>query len=402
MQNVIPENESELASAIKDAAENLRQVEIFSAATKRLLGRPVEAEIRLNMSKFSGIVSYEPDELILTVKAATPLKEIDAALKEKRQMLPFAPADWAALFGEMPGRATLAGIVGANACGARKVKAGAVRDHLIGCRFVNGSGDMVKAGGRVVKNVTGFDLPKIMCGAFGTLGALTELTFRVVPAPARAPAIAIRNCTPENGLGYLRQAARLALEPTGLAYLPGAVCAESPAAAGASLAQINGVALIRIEGAEDPVIDKLARLRSTFSKLDVAVLEDDVTQKLFGEIENGGPFLTSDSDIWRLFVPSSHAHAAVMKSEAQFWYADWAGEGLWLGLPASHEVAERIREITAEFGGHAHIMRGAINARARLAVFEPEPPARAALSRTVKAAFDPLRILNPGRMYEEL
>jgi glycolate oxidase FAD binding subunit len=402
LQNVIPEDESELASAIKGAAENLQEVEIFSSATKRLLGRPIEAEIRLSMSKFSGIVSYEPDELILTAKAATPLTEIDAALKEKRQMLAFAPADWAALFGEMPGRATLAGIVGANACGARKVKAGAVRDHLIGCRFVNGSGETVKAGGRVVKNVTGFDLPKIMCGAFGTLGALTELTFRVVPAPRRAPAIAIKNCTPENGLGYLRQAARLALEPTGLAYLPSAVCAESPAAAGAGLAQINGVALIRIEGAEDPVIDKLARLRSAFSKLDVAVLEDDITQMLFGEIENGGPFLTSDTDIWRLFVPSSNAPAAVTKSEAQFWYADWAGEGLWLGLPASHEVAERIRQITAEFGGHAHIMRGARNARARLAVFEPETPARAALSRTVKAAFDPLRILNPGRMYEEL
>jgi glycolate oxidase FAD binding subunit len=398
----VPENEDELAAAIKDAAANLRQIEIVSSATKRLLGRPVEAEIRLEMSKFSGIVSYEPDELILTAKAATPLADIGIALREKRQMLAFAPADWAALFGEMAGRATLGGIVGANACGARKIKAGAVRDHLIGCRFVNGSGEQIKAGGRVVKNVTGFDLPKIMCGAFGTLGALTELTFRVVPAPQCAPAIAIRNCTPEDGLGYLRQAARMALEPTGLAYLPGAVCGKSRSAQEAGLAQTNGAALIRVEGAEDPVIDKLARLRNSFSKQDIAVLEDEVAQALFAEIETGAPFLNGDSDIWRLFVPASKAHAAMVKTEAQFWYADWAGECLWLALPASRDVAERMRAITAEFGGHAHIMRGAKNARARLPVFEPEPPARAALSRAVKAAFDPLRILNPGRMYEEL
>jgi glycolate oxidase FAD binding subunit len=402
LQNVIPEDESELASAIKSAADNLQQVEIFSAATKRIMGRPVEAEIRLDMSKISGIVRYEPDELILTAKAATPLKEINAALRERRQMLAFAPPDWAALFGEITGRATLAGTVGANACGARKIKAGAVRDHLIGCRFVNGSGEAIKSGGRVVKNVTGFDLPKIMCGAFGTLGVLTELTFRVVPAPTRAPAIAIRNCTPEDGLTYLRQAARLALEPTGLAYLPTAVCGQSPATVNAGLAQTNGVALIRVEGAEDPVIDKLARLRNTFSKQDIAVLEDDITQELFREIENGGPFLSHDTDIWRLFVPATKAHAAVTKSEAQFWYADWAGEGLWLGLPASRDVAERMRTITAELGGYALIMRAAKNARARLPVFEPEPPARAALSRAVKTAFDPLRILNPGRMYEEL
>jgi glycolate oxidase FAD binding subunit len=402
LQTILPEDEGELCAAVKHAAENLRQLEIVSSGTKRLMGRPVEAEQRLDMSKFSGIVSYEPDELIFTAKAATPLKEVEAALGEKRQMLPFAPADWAPLFGETSGRSTLAGMVATNACGARKVKAGAVRDHLIGCRFVNGSGEPIKAGGRVVKNVTGFDLPKIMCGAFGTLGALTELTFRVVPRPPRAPAIAIRNCTPEDGLSFLRQAARLALEPTGLAYLPTTVCSQSDAAVSAGLAETNGVALIRVEGAEDPVIDKIARLRTHFSKQDVTALEDDVTRALFHEIENGVPFIESNSDIWRVFVPASHAHAAATQSEASFWYADWAGEGLWLGLPASREVAERIRDITGQFGGHATLMRAAKNARARLAVFEPETPARAALSRSIKMAFDPLRILNPGRMYEEI
>ena len=402
MNRIIPKDEHELVEAVRATAAARRQCELVSAGTKRNLGRPIEVDDILDLSKISGIVSYEPDELIFTAKAGTPLVEAMVALAECNQMLAFSPADWAILYGKEPGHATLGGIVGANACGSRKVKSGSVRDHLIGCRFVNGAGEAIKAGGRVVKNVTGFDLPKIMCGAHGTLGALTELTFRVAPTPARAPAIAIRDCTPIDGLSLLRKAAGLALEPTGLAYLPSAMCSESAAMIAADLAQTNGVALIRVEGAEDPIIEKLARLRNTFSKLDIVTLEDETASALFDEIGSGMPFAGSDTDIWRLSVPATHAYAAARESEAQFWYADCAGESLWLAHPASRDVDEKLRNITAKFGGHAMLMRANENARARLATFEPEPPARAALSRAVKAAFDPLRILNPGRMYEEL
>lgn len=402
MTRITPQNEGELADAIRGAAAALRPCEIVSSGSKRDLGRPVEADDILDLSKMSGIVNYEPDELIFTAMAGTKLVDAKNALYERKQMLAFSPVDWAALYGKDSGHATLGGTVAANACGSRKVKSGAVRDHLIGCKFVNGSGETIKAGGRVVKNVTGFDIPKIMCGAYGTLGALTELTFRVVPAPPRAPAIAIRDCTPVDGLSLLRQTAKLALEPTGLAYLPGAICSESAAMISSGLAQTNGVTLIRVEGAEDPVIDKLARLRNVFSKLDVVSLEDDTTQALFDEIGCALPLAGRDTDVWRLSLPPANACAAANESEAQYWYADCAGETLWLALPASRDVDERLRNITARFGGHAMLVRADKNARARLATFEPEPPARAVLGRAVKAAFDPLRILNPGRMYEEL
>jgi len=402
LNRIIPKNEHELVDALRAAAAARRQCELVSAGTKRNLGRPIEADDILDLSKMSGVVSYEPDELIFTAKAGTPLVEAMAALAECNQMLAFSPTDWAMLYGKERGYATLGGIVGTNASGSRKVKSGNVRDHLIGCRFVNGGGEAIKAGGRVVKNVTGFDLPKIMCGAHGTLGALTELTFRVVPTPARAAAIAIRDCTPIDGLSLLRKAAGLPLEPTGLAYLPSAMCSESVAMIASDLAHTNGVALIRVEGAEDTMIDKIARLRNTFSKLDIVTLEDETASALFDEIGSGMPFARSDTDIWRLSVPATHAYVAASESEAQFWYADCAGESLWLALPASRDVDERLRNITAKFGGHAMLMRANKNARARLDTFEPEPPARAALSRAVKAAFDPLRILNPGRMYEEI
>jgi glycolate oxidase FAD binding subunit len=402
LNRVTPQTESELAEAVREAFEARRQCELVSAGTKRNLGRPVEADDVLDISKLSGITSYEPEELIFTARAGTPVAETSAALAEQNQMLAFSPVDWALLYGAEPGNATLGGIVSANACGSRKVKFGAVRDHLIGCKFVNGAGETIRAGGRVVKNVTGFDLPKIMCGAYGTLGALTELTFRVLPLAPRAPAIAIRDCTPGEGLSILRQAAVVALEPTGLAYIPSAVCSESPAMIAAGLNHTNGVALIRVEGAEDPAIDKLARLRSAFSKQNLLVLEDEATEAIFTEIGNGTPFVGRDTDIWRLSTPASSAYEAIGESEASFWYADWAGESLWLALPASRDIAERLRNITAKFGGHAMLMRANEDARARLPTFEPEPPARAALSQAVKAAFDPLHILNPGRMYEEL
>ncbi|HEY1638312.1 MAG TPA: FAD-binding protein, partial [Rhizomicrobium sp.] len=214
MDRILPTNETELAEAVHEAAENGTRLEILAGGTKRAFGRPVEADAILDVSALSGIVKYEPEELVLIVRAATPIAEIEAALSKKNQMLGFEPADWGPLFGNEAGRATIAGVVATNACGARRVKAGAVRDAVIGCRFVNGHGEIVKAGGPVIKNVTGFDVPKLMCGAFGMLGALTEITLKVGPAPERTATVAVRNCAPEAGLHVLRQAASLALDAT--------------------------------------------------------------------------------------------------------------------------------------------------------------------------------------------
>jgi glycolate oxidase FAD binding subunit len=397
---IVPRNEAEVADAVTGAMEKGTAFEIVSRGSKRNFGKPVAAGTILDAGALSGILKYEPEELVVSARAATRLAEIEAALAERRQMLGFAPADWSALFGGYPGGATLAGTVATNACGARRVKAGAVRDHIIGCRFVNGSGEAIKAGGNVIKNVTGFDIPKLMCGAFGTLGVLTELTFRVVPKPARSATLALRNCAAESGLRALRQAAGLPIEPTGLSYLPAQALAASPAARAAQLGTDIGIALIRVEGGTEVLNEKLAILRRTFAAFDSVGVEDDAA--LFREIGEGGIFVDQANDIWRLCVASSDAYAAVEAGKAPLWYADWAGGLLWLGLPADEETARRLRGVTAQFGGHATLMRASAEARARLAVFEPEAPARATLTAAVKAAFDPQRLLNPGRMVEEL
>jgi glycolate oxidase FAD binding subunit len=343
----------------------------------------VRADTILDVSALSGILKYEPEELVLTARAGTPIAEIQAVLAEKRQMLAFEPADWGPLFGAEPGRATLGGVVATNACGSRRVKAGAVRDSVIGCRFVNGRGEVIKAGGHVIKNVTGFDLPKLMCGAFGTLGVLTEITLRVSPLPERVATIRVRNCGTEAGLALLRRAAQLPVDPTGLAYLPH-----------------DSSAYVRVEGTTAAIAEKLAVLREQFANQDCATLDDDAAAAIFRSLSGGA--LLSQSDIWRLCIPSTDAAAAITEADGTNWYADWAGGLLWLGLRANEEVAMRLRAITTRFTGHATLMRASREARERLPVFEPEAAVRAQITRSVKAAFDPNRVLNPGRMYKDI
>jgi glycolate oxidase FAD binding subunit len=392
-------NEAEVVDAVRGAIDDEVPVEIVSGGGKREYGRPVSAERTLNVAALKGIIKYEPEELVLTAGAATPVEEIQAALAHRKQMLGFEPADWTPLFGGAPGRSTLAGTIAINACGARRVKAGAVRDHVIGCRFVNGWGEAVKAGGFVIKNVTGFDIPKLMCGAFGTLGVLTELTLRVVPLPPRVATCAVRCPSPEQGLRALRRAAALPVDATGLAYLPQAALTATETLRATPLAREAGVAFMRLEGAAEALDEKITILRGAFATADMLTLDDEMTARLFAEISTGAIFSGYGTDVWRLCVPSSAAHEALEESGASFWYADWAGGLLWLALDANDDSANRLRTITARVGGHATLLRADDEARARLDVFEPEAPARAKITRSVKAAFDPLRLFNPGRMY---
>lgn len=391
MDRIAPAAPSELCDAVREAARAGATLEIVSHGTKRALGRPLQAATRLDVSLLSGIVKYEPEELVIVVRAATPMAEIEAALAERNQMLGFEPADWGPLFGAPSGEATIAGVAAANACGSRRMKAGAVRDHVIGVSFINGLGEAVKAGGPVIKNVTGFDVSRLMCGAFGTLGILTELTLRVVPRPPQIGAL-VASCHAKDGLRILREAARLPLDPTGLAYVP------------TGNAQDGGRAVIRVEGTNEAVADKLAMLKKRFAEHETRIVDADSTNAIFLDLSDGQPFIDSDADIWRLCVPPAAATAALSESGGQSarWYADWAGGLIWLGLPADVEVAQRLRGITAKHGGHAMLMRAPEEARAALHVFEPESEARTALTRSVKAAFDPNAVFNRGRMYKDI
>jgi glycolate oxidase FAD binding subunit len=385
------DSEAQVIDSVRWARETKSRFEIVGAGTRRSFGRPVSSQEILDVSGLKGILNYEPEELILTVAPGTPIAEIESVLTEKGQRLGFDPADWSALFGTQ-GRSTIGGAVSADACGPGRVRYGGPRDSLLGIRAVNGLGEAFKAGGRVVKNVTGFDIPKLVCGAMGTLCVLTELTFRVFPKAPLSATLAVRDVAPGQGLALLRRIWSGPLEPTGLAYLP--VCAE--------LGDVGqGVALFRIEGESHPLNEKVTMLRAALAGYDIReVAEGDAS---FSRIGSGAVFSGTAHDVWRVALPPSQAAGVAQAVGAPLWYADWAGAMLWIGLkPNDDFTVERLQSLACNAGGHASLLRAGAKTRGRVGVFPPLPPAHEALSRVVKAAFDPLSLFNPGRMVEGL
>jgi glycolate oxidase FAD binding subunit len=365
---------------VRAARADRAPFEIVSGGTRRGVGKPVGALPMLDVSGLTGVIKYEPGELILTAAPATPLAEINAVLGEKNQRLGFDPADWSRLLGSN-GVATLAGAASCDASGSGRLRHGSARDSLLGFQGVNGMGESFRAGGKVVKNVTGFDLPKLVCGAHGTLAVLTEMTFRVFPKPQHAVTLCIADVTPEIGFAALRKIAHSALEPAGLAYLPSSMMNEVG----------QGAALIRLEGAAQPLEEKVAMAHGLLGSAATRIDADP-----FGAIGCGENFADIAGDIWRVFIAPSDAPRVVKELNAKYWLGDWAGGLIWLAAPPSD--AARIRATAHAANGQAMLLRASAESRTAHGLFAPQPSALAALNRAVKAAFDPLSLFNPGRL----
>jgi glycolate dehydrogenase FAD-binding subunit len=401
---------AELKDAIGEALAAGEPLELVGGGTKRGLGRPLQLPRTLDLSRLSGIRAYEPSELVLTAGAATPLAEIEAALAEGRQMLAFEPPDWGLLYGlsqEEAGRATLGGALAANLSGPRRVKAGAARDHFLGFRAVSGRGEVFKAGGKVVKNVTGYDLPKLMAGSFGTLAALEEVTVKVLPRPESETTVLLLGLEPEEAQRRLDRALASPLEISGAAYLPAAAAAALPAPSG-----LPAAVALRLEGPAPSLAGRRERLQKELAgECESSVLDDADSAGFWKAIGAGAPFLRlSSAALWRVAAAPSRGAAmaaAIGRSLEIEWFLDWGGGLLWLAVrgAAADGGAAAIREALHGAGGresgHATLIRGAPGLRRKVAPFEPQTGPLAALSRRVKESFDPCRILNPGRMVAE-
>jgi glycolate oxidase FAD binding subunit len=402
-----PETPDQLKDVLAWAAAEQKPLEVCGSGSKRTFGRPMAVGATLDVSGLAGIVLYEPEELVLTAKPGTPLAEIEAALAEKRQMLAFEPGDWSALLDTgagSPGNicGTLGGAVACNLGGPRRIKAGAARDHLLGFHAVSGRGEVFKSGGRVVKNVTGFDLSKLISGSFGTLAVMTELTVRALPAPETTRTVLIFGCSTDEAVRAMAAALNTPFEVSGAAHLP------PPAAARSTVAAVSGagasVTAMRIEGPAPSVTfrsGKIGALLSTFGTV-VELAEESAT--LWREVRDVNPLLApAERHVWRLSLPPAQGAAITgrlleaVPGEALF---DWGGGLVWLALaPAADGHASVVRSALAASGGHATLVRAPAEVRAQTPVFQPQPQALAALTERVKDGFDPHRILNPGRMY---
>lgn len=355
-------------------------VEIRGGGT-RPLGRPVQAAEGLSTAGLTGIRLYEPGALTLVAGAGTPVAEVEAALAAEGQRLPFEPPDHRALLGT-EGVPTLGGMVSVNASGPRRVQAGACRDALIGVRFVDGAGRVIRNGGRVMKNVTGYDLVKLLAGAHGTLGVLTEVAFKVLPAPETAATLRLPGTTEAQGLAAMTAALGSPYDVSGAAHMAGET-------------------LIRVEGFAASVAHRAARLRALLAPHAPEVIVETGSEAAapWAALRDMTPFAGRPGAVWRVACRPSAAlsvRAALPEAEAVF---DWGGGLVWLLGPEQGDAgAARLRPAAEAAGGHATLVRAAPALRAALPPFHPQPGPLAALAAGLRARFDPRGLLNPGRM----
>ncbi len=392
--SLTPENAAETAAIVAEAAGEGRTLEIVAGGSKRALGRPVRASGTLDVSRLAGVVDYAPTELVITARPATRMDEILALLEGQRQMLAFEPPDWRGLLGG-GGEPTLGGVLACNVAGPRRVRAGAARDHFLGFSAVNGFGDVWKAGGRVVKNVTGYDMCKLQAGAYGTLSVLTEVSVKVLPRPETSSTLLLAGQTADAAIETMSRALNTPFEVSAAAHLP----AHAARLAGFAGRCRDGAAARR----PAPVRRGRARTRLRNIVGDGALLDEADSLTLWSAVGAVSPLLPQGRVVWRVCpTPSSAATVARvvgsrLSVEALY---DWGGGLLWLAIDDAGPDAGAaiVRAAVRANGGHATLFVAPEAMRETVPVFEPEQPALAALSARVKAGFDPAGVLNPGRM----
>ena len=393
-----PRTEEEAASIIGDHTARGAALAIVGGNTRSGFGNAVPSEAVLSSLGLTGIVAYNPGEMVMTARAGTPAAEIEAALAEAGQMMAFEPMDHRPLMAT-EGEPTIGGIFAANVSGPRRFVSGAARDSLLGVRFVNGKGEIVKAGGRVMKNVTGLDLVKLMAGSHGTLGLLTEVTFRVPPKPKAEETVVLSGLNDAEAANAMAAAMALPLEVSGAAHLPLTV---SWSFLDGKLPQ-GEATVLRVEGLPGSVSVRGEKLAAAMGRLgSVKRLEEDDSRRLWREIRNVKPYADGTTrPVWRVSVAPSIGHqlvAALRLEEGVDAYYDWQGGLVWMRMEAGPEGDVLRRYIHALGGGHATLMRATPAQRATTQAFQPQPEAVALLSARVKEKFDPAGIFNPGKM----
>ena len=367
-----PETEAELAEMIAAAKGPLN----VKGGGTRMIGQR-SGGTELQTTGLTGVSLYEPGALTLVVRAGTPLAEVEAVLDAENQRLPFEPMDHRGLLGTQ-GTPTIGGVVAANASGPRRIQVGACRDFMLGVRFVDGQGTAIKNGGRVMKNVTGYDLVKLLCGSWGTLGVLSEVSLKVLPKPESSATLAIDGLSVAQAVDVMSRALGSPFEISGAAHDPQA-----------------GTTLLRIEGFAESVTYRIGRLKALFDGHDISVETDAArVAEIWAGIRDVAPLQGGEGDIWRLSVKPSDAPEIAARLEAEALLFDWGGGLIWARVSEGNDLRARLGFVS----GHATLVRATSGTVGALPVFHPEPAPLARITAGLRARFDPRGILNPGLM----
>jgi len=396
----------DVEQVVRAAIASEQPLEIVGHGSKRLVGQPMATNALLELSALNAVTAYEPNELIITVQAGAPLADVQSLIDSRNQQFAFEPADLSALLG-VSGTGTIGGMIGAGLTGPRRIKAGGARDHLLGAHAVSGFGDSFKTGGRVVKNVTGYDLCKLLAGSWGTLAVMTEVTLKVMPKPESERTLVLRGLDDPTANRAMTAALGSPFDVSGAAHLPNS--AFRPAAGDlASLgAPGQAVSLLRLEGIAASVADRANSLAKSLAPFGaVEILQDAISAAIWASIRDVRPFAAAGAlggwPVWRIVCPPASGGAlgqALARDTGGDVIYDWGGGLIWAALPPKPDAqAALVRQRVEAAGGHAMLLRASELVRRNVDVFHPQSAGLAALGERVRHSFDPKNILNRGRL----
>ena len=403
-----PQTEHEVATLIRKFYKSNIPIELIGSGSKRKIGKTLQCAKTLNLSKLNGIIEYLPEELYIKVKAGTSIKAIEQELKKNNQQLAFEPIDFGYFLNGKSDYGTAAGQVACNISGSRRFKVGSIRDHVLGFRGVNGRGEIIKSGGVVVKNVTGYDLSKLICGSYGTLVALTEITFKVLPLPEESKTLVINNQKIEKAVHFLDKSISSSNDISGAVFFP-----DKPMISGSSmnientfklndLKQEGSITAIRIEGSKNSIDHRIENLINELQiiNLNVSILEVHQSEVFWNKVKTLEFFSNSKNSIIRIVIPPSECVNLIYQFSSKFkYYLDWGGALMWLEVfELSEEMFESIRKKVVKRGGYVTMIKNSNYLPYVEDVFTISSE-RFNISQNIKKSFDPKRILNPGKMY---
>ena len=395
-----PEGEEAIATVIKHCYKTNIPLEICGSGSKKNIGRNFQSQKTLDLSDHSGIIKYEPEELYIKVRSGTPIKEIKEALEKNNQHLAFEPTDFGPLFEGKTNEGTIGGVLSCNFAGPRRFKVGSARDHILGFKGVNGRGEIIKSGGTVVKNVTGYDLSKVITGSFGTLSVFTEISIKVLPKPDLTKTLVINNPHLKKGLEHLSVALSSSSDPSGAVFYPEFFQNQFIFN---DLTTKGSITAIRIEGSKNSIDERIKQLINELivDKKEISVLDPEQSNIFWEKTRSLIVFSNLKNNLLRIIVPGSEAFDLINKLKVYNvkYFIDWGGNLVWVQLDQlNSSILKGIKTIVKNLGGYLTAIKVDESLKSSIDIFTIDD-VKYKISEKIKKSFDPKRILNPGKMY---
>ncbi len=395
-----PKDEIEIQQIIKFCYKKNLPIEIVGNQTKLDIGKKMQCAKTLDMSKFSGIIDYKPEELYIKVKAGTPINFVREELKKNKQHLAFEPVNFSKIFKKNSNEGTVGGTLSCNFSGSRRFKVGSARDHILGFKGFNGKGEKIKSGGTVVKNVTGYDLSKLITGSFGTLLAISELTLKVLPLESETKTIIVSGLALEHAMGIMGSAIASSNDPSGAVYYPGNLRNNFVFN---DLTHPGSITAIRVEGTKISTEQRINNLTKELVLEDkkLTILDSTQSEIFWEDTRSLKALSTNDQNILRAVVPPSETVNLLnrLKTFHPNYFLDWGGSLIWLELDyLSSQKIDQIRDRILNANGYLTVIKSPENVKSSSEIFTIDP-IKFKISQNIKKSFDPKRIFNPGKMY---